>query len=631
MVLLIWRPIEHFSKDIAMRLSSLLSGLRKSNKPSPARRMRRRPIVETLESRQLLAAVWSVNGTYGDDTIRVTRNSADTSSLVAEVNGRVVATRRAVDVSQIQVSGGAGRDRIEIDESNGAITIPTLLRGGDGNDFLVGGSGADVIYGGNGHDRMMGKAGNDQLYGEAGHDYLEGGLGTNVLNGGAGRNELVNVPVVSTVKNRVPAEWERHEATWMQWPKGEEVSYRDNFAGIIKVLQAYEKVNLVVESETARSQAVSFLQQRGVPLGNVQLHVMPYDWSWMRDNGAVWVEKTAANGTKSLTVQDWGFDGWGGEGGPSLKDDEVPARVAAITGKPLETVSLTLEKGTLEFNGKDTVITSWPVLHDRNPQMTRGEMESVLKTKYGVTKVVWLEAIPSGDLTGGHVDGIARFINQNTVVVSRYVDQTDPDAAGFEQSAAIIRAAGFNVVRMDVPGYVRYAGEWLPANYTNYLVANGVVVASSFGNASWDNAARQRLQELFPGRAVVLTDTRELWLNGGAIHCVTNDQPALAAASTVGSIRTPQAVPVVSTLSGVRLSEAVKPKGPRNNMTERVGSVGVPGIESSGKRSVVIASSLSSPKKSQPSPRSEADERSALLVVDLLFADSVNWFDTTSK
>ena len=227
-------------------------------------------------------------------------------------------------------------------------------------------------------------------------------------------------------------------------------------------------------------------------------------------------------------MQDWGFDGWGGEGGPSLKDDEVPANVASIKAVPLETVSLTLEKGTLEFNGKDTLITSWPVLHNRNPQMTRGEMESVLKSKFGVSKVVWLEAVPSGDLTNGHVDGIARFINETTVVVGRYVDQTDPDAAAFEQSANILRAAGLTVVRMDIAGYVTYRGEQLPANYLNYLVANGVVIASSYGNAAFDAAARLRLQQLFPGRDVVLTDTRELWLNGGAVHCVTNDQPLLS-------------------------------------------------------------------------------------------------------
>ena len=161
--------------------------------------------------------------------------------------------------------------------------------------------------------------------------------------------------------------------------------------------------------------------------------------------------------------------------------------------------------------------------------MSRGQLETVLKGKFGVSKVVWLEGKSESDLTDGHVDGIARFINENTVVVSRYTDQSDPEAKIFEDAAAKIRAAGFNVVRMDIPGYVQYRGEWLPANYANYLVANGVVIASSYQNAQFDNHARQQLQQLFPNHDIVLTDTRELWLNGGAVHCVTNDQPLLTA------------------------------------------------------------------------------------------------------
>ena len=131
----------------------------------------------------------------------------------------------------------------------------------------------------------------------------------------------------------------------------------------------------------------------------------------------------------------------------------------------------------------------------------------MIKAKLGVTKVVWLEGAPQGDLTDGHTDGIARFVNATTVVVGRYRNTSDPDAALYEQAAATIRAAGINVVRMDIPGYVTYRGVQMPANYLNYLVANGVVIASSYGNAQFDNAARTQLQQLFPGRTVVLTDT----------------------------------------------------------------------------------------------------------------------------
>ncbi|MEZ6120710.1 MAG: agmatine deiminase family protein [Pirellulaceae bacterium] len=528
--------------------------------------------VETLESRQLMTAtlsssgVWSIVGTNASDEIYVARDEHDPSVLLVEVNGRIVGEEHASNVRHIRIQGLRGHDFIEIDESAGAIRTPTTIYGQNGDDVILGGSGVDRIFGGAGHDELLGNDGNDFIYGGNGDDYLEGGRGNDLLNGGSGWNELVDRPdspanpvnpnpvnpnpvnpnpvnpnpvnpnpvnpnpvnpnPVNQTRGRVPAEWERHDSTWMQWPKGEEVSYRDNFAGIIRTLQAYEQVNLVVANNSELRGAQQFLQSRAVPLQNIQFHIMPYDWSWMRDNGAIWVEKTDASGKQEFVAQDWGFDGWGGDGGPSRRDDAVPCQVASIEGVTCEKVDVVLEKGTLEFNGKDTVITSWTVLHDRNPNMTRGQLENVLREKFGVSKVVWLEGSSDSDLTDGHVDGIARFVNENTVVVGRYLDQQDPDAALFEDAARKIQAAGFNVVRLDIPGYVRYRGEWLPANYTNYLVANGVVIASSYGNAEFDNNARRQLQQLFPGRDIKLTDTRELWFNGGAVHCVTNDQPA---------------------------------------------------------------------------------------------------------
>ncbi len=518
--------------------------------------------LESLEARQLLAATlmangtWNITGTSDNDEIYVARDEVDSTVLLVEMNGQVIDEQYASDVESLQISGGAGNDHIEIDEADGKVMMPTVLRGDDGNDVVIGGSGNDTIYGGRENDRLIGNAGNDQILGDDGDDYLEGGPGSDVLDGGVGRNQLVDEPAVSNVKNRVPAEWERHDSTWMQWPKGEEKTYRDNFAGIIKALQRTEQVNLAVESQAAKTEAMQFLTQRGVPLNNVQFQIMPYDWSWMRDNGAIWVEQTNAKGVKKMAVQDWGFDGWGGDGGPSRKDDAVPQYVAKIEGVGYEKISVVLEKGTLEFNGKDTVITSWTVLHQRNPTMTRGELETVLKDKFGVSKVVWLEGSAAGDLTDGHVDGIARFVNENTVVVSRYTNQSDPDAALFEKSAAIIRAAGFNVVRLDVPGYVQYRGKKMAANYTNFLVANGVVIASSYANAQFDNNARLQLQKLFPGREVIMTDTRELWINGGAVHCVTNDQPLL----TPSPLAAAPTADVASTAATAKLAEMADQK-----------------------------------------------------------------------
>lgn len=214
---------------------------------------------------------WNIQGTNQADEIYVARDTQNSQVLLVEINGTIVGEEYATDVKRIAISGRGGNDHIEIDQTAGSINVPTVIRGDEGNDVLVAGSGIDVIYGGAGNDEIIGGAGNDRLYGEDGDDYLEGGPGTDYLNGGRGNNELVQdspgnttPPISKVVNRRVPAEWEKHDSTWMQWPKGEETRYRENFAGIIRTLQAYEQVNLAVESAQTKTQAQTFLSARGV-------------------------------------------------------------------------------------------------------------------------------------------------------------------------------------------------------------------------------------------------------------------------------------------------------------------------------------------------------------------------------
>ncbi len=321
---------------------------------------------------------------------------------------------------------------------------------------------------------------------------------------------------------RVPAEWEPHASTWMQWPKPVEYSYRKNFSDIIDVLQSYETIDIVVGSSWAETQARNYLTNQGVPLTNLNWHIMQYDWAWMRDNGPVWVSEK-----REPIVQDWGFDGWGGLVSYWSNDDTVPPQVAAVEGVLCEDFNrLINERGNLEFNGAGALITSWACLSDRNPGWSRAEMEALFKRAFGVTKIVWLLSAPPGDVTNGHVDGIARFIDEDTVAVARYVNQNDPDAWIYEEAASIIQAAGFDVVRLDVPGYVTYHSTQMPAIYMNWLVADGVVVMCGFGVPAWDNAAKDAVETYFTGRDVFVVETLELWYWGGGVHCVTNDQPA---------------------------------------------------------------------------------------------------------
>lgn len=320
---------------------------------------------------------------------------------------------------------------------------------------------------------------------------------------------------------RVPAEWETHESTWMQWPRWYESSYRPAFADIIDILQDYEPMHIIANSVNERNQAQNFLLNNGVPLTNVTFHVRNIDSAWMRDNGPVWVERRGR-----LRAQDWGFDGWGGLTPDFQDDDLIPEDVGMIENVPVEDWNhLIHERGDLEFNGNDAVIVSLPCFGGRNPSMTQAQLTQSLKDAFGVDKVVWLLTAPPGDVTGGHVDGIARFIDEDTVVVPRYTF-VHPEAAVYDDAAAIIQAAGFQVLRMDVLDEVFYAGEWMSAIYVNWLVANGVVLVPGFNDAFLDNAAKQAVEGYFPNRDVHIIDTRELWYWGGSIHCVTNDQPA---------------------------------------------------------------------------------------------------------
>jgi len=329
----------------------------------------------------------------------------------------------------------------------------------------------------------------------------------------------------SNPSRRIPAEWEPHEATWMQWPRASESFLRQNFSAIVDLLQDYEPINILVESADAKTQAQNYLVSQGVSLTNITWHIMAYDWSWMRDNGPVW-----SIATSELIVQDWGFDGWG-LGPPYENDDAIPCQVATIEAVPCETYELINERGNLEFNGAGALIVNWICQSDRNPGVSRTEMETLFQQAFGVTQVVWLLRAPSDDITKGHVDGIARFIDEDTVAVTRYTSQTDPDASVYEEAASIIQNAGFEVERVEMPGYVRYYDSPLPANYMNWLVANGVVIVPGFGVSAWDSAAKATIEDFFPGHDVVVVEILDIWNQGGGVHCVTNDQPAIAGLS----------------------------------------------------------------------------------------------------
>ena len=264
----------------------------------------------------------------------------------------------------------------------------------------------------------------------------------------------------------------------MQWPREVESTHRADFANVVNAIKQFEPVNLLVSSTAARDAAQRYLRDREISLDNIVWHVTDYDWSWMRDNGPVW-----AVDRSGLVVQDWTFDGWGDLTSRFDKDNSVPSYVADNVGLQREVYDLINERGTLEFNGVDTLITSWSVLEDRNPDVSQAEMEDLFKEAFGVSRVVWIPHGPSDDVTLGHVDAITRFIDEDTVVIPRYVDQQAENAWVYEEAAAIVADAGLEVVRLEIPGDVTYRGVSMAANYANWYVANDAVIMTVFWRA----------------------------------------------------------------------------------------------------------------------------------------------------
>ena len=218
---------------------------------------------------------------------------------------------------------------------------------------------------------------------------------------------------------------------------------------------------------------------------------------------------------------------------PDNPDNSIPDQVGELLKMPVDHINITHERGNLEFNGLDTVMLNWSTIGDpnRNLGYTKEQAKADLQKYFGVSKVVFIEGIPTGDRTRGHVDGIARFINVSTAVVLQCTATSlcQPDGKDgrlLDKIAETIKAAGFNVIRDPIESYVEYNGQSFDTNYVNWLVGNGFVIVPGFGNPKTDAAAKVRIESYFPNRDVHIVEMLSSWAAGGGVHCHTNDQPS---------------------------------------------------------------------------------------------------------
>ncbi len=312
---------------------------------------------------------------------------------------------------------------------------------------------------------------------------------------------------------RVPAEWETHAATYLQWPGQWETALRPSFTALIEVVASYETVHVLAASSRIRSEAEEMLAGAGISTSDLNFHTIRTDNAWMRDNGPVYVQEDG-----ELVLIDFGFNAWGGHFGrdiPYENDDVVPQAIADDLGLRIEDYgSYILERGNLEVNGAGIAVLNWDCQDDRNPGLSRAEHEAILSEALGIERFIWAEGHDPDDGTTGHIDGYARFVNANTIAIGESEWGAETESA----LAAECVAAGLDVVRIAAPG---------DTDYMNWLVGNGFVAGMAFGgpNEEADANAEALLASIFPDRQIHMITANALWADGGGLHCITNDQP----------------------------------------------------------------------------------------------------------
>lgn len=337
----------------------------------------------------------------------------------------------------------------------------------------------------------------------------------------------------------MPAEWERHTATWLSWPHNLN-SWPDAFDPIpdvwvemVRALAPREQVHILVNDDESRDAAAERIRRRGVSLGNVYFHCFRTNDAWMRDHGPTFIVGKTSSGSELAGV-DWIYNSWGGKYPPWDDDARVARQVCDLLGVRRFEPGIVLEGGSIEVNGCGTVMTTESCLlnPNRNPHLSRADLERYLCDYLGVRKVLWLGDGIVGDDTDGHIDDLARFTDPTTVVTVVEADPSDDNYAplrdNLERLGTMTDQDGdaLRVVTLPMPAPVVRDGHRMPASYANFYIANGVVLVPVFGDPQ-DEVALATLRELFPGREVVGIYARELVWGLGAFHCVTQQQPAI--------------------------------------------------------------------------------------------------------
>ncbi len=343
------------------------------------------------------------------------------------------------------------------------------------------------------------------------------------------------VPKPKQLGYRFPAEWEPQEAVWFAWPTREDLwpgvleSVRDSLACLYALASRFEPVRVLCP-KSAQAGLAARLGKCG---GGADVTLFDYgtDDVWCRDFGPLFL--LGPDG-RELCMTDWTYNAWGNKFPRQAKDNAAGAWMAEQLGIRRFVFETILEGGAIESNGAGQILTTEAVLLNPNRKSDgdKAALEAKLTAGLGVDEVLWLKDGLAGDDTDGHIDNLARFFKSDGILVAEVSDPEDPNYAALRENTERIRSfrtpddRPFASVQLPLPEPVFHGGERLAASYLNYLVLNDGVLVPTYGQASRDAEALEIIGDCYPGREVVGFDCREIIHEGGAIHCMSQHQPA---------------------------------------------------------------------------------------------------------
>lgn len=335
----------------------------------------------------------------------------------------------------------------------------------------------------------------------------------------------------------MPAEFQPHEGTWLQWPHQFQygTTYRNRldatWVEMTRQLVGSEKVHIIAYNASEKSRIITKLNAAGIALTQIDFKIIQTNDVWVRDNGPIY----ARNANNQWVIQDWGFNGWGNKA-PYSKDNTIPTSIGTATNIGVVNLnsSMKIEGGSYEIDGAGAFLaTKSSILNpNRNPGMTQAQAEAILADKLGVSKFIWLNGVAGLEITDMHIDGFARFANSNTLVTMNNSDllywevpQSDintlfeaKNAANIPYNKVFLPLTQQNVVT----AYGKNLG--YKGSYVNFYEANNKVLMPFYNDPN-DQVAKNLLQAIYPTKTVVGIDVRNLYENGGMVHCVTQQQP----------------------------------------------------------------------------------------------------------